>query len=97
MPGTIRRLCLAGAHLVGLARVTVENGQLGGGKDTELVGDAVLVVLCRQRPSEATLQIQNKEVYATLYLQANMSGWQSVSCFGCPTKHMAIKLILICA
>ena len=44
-----------------------------------------------------TSRIQNKEVYTTLYLQANMSGWQSVSCFGAPTKHMAIKLIIICA
>ena len=26
-----------------------------------------------------------------------MSGWQSVSCFGRPTKHTAIKLIIICA
>ena len=44
-----------------------------------------------------TSRIQDKEVYATLYVQADMSGWQSVSCFGCPYKHTAIKLIIICA
>ena len=43
------------------------------------------------------LNPRNKEVSATLCLQANMSGWQSVSCFGCPYKHMAIKLIIIYA
>ena len=47
--------------------------------------------------AKTRLESREKDVYAALCLQANMICWQSVSCFGCPYKHMAIKLIIIYA
>ena len=44
-----------------------------------------------------TSRIQHEEVYATLHLQANMSGWQSVSCFACPYKTHGNEIDYICA